>query len=445
MVVEPVAPACDNDAWQRADDPPIEAPHMKASVAFQSKLACSPEFALAAACALWPPGDKRVAAVNAAASRAIDWQVLLALATRQGIVGLVHDGLRRAAIALPPEAAGALAAAAHEVARKNLGQAAEAGRLRNAFEARGIPVAFLKGPALAMLAYGTIAMRPARDLDLLVPEPHVTEAAAVLEQAGYRRTEPGPGANTRQIAAWIQSRHDFAYRHGASGTVVELHWRLGDNPLLQKTPPAPASWVEVPIAAAVVLPTLAMDDLLVYLTMHGAHHGWARLKWVADLAALLAVEPARADRLLAFAEAGGVSRGARQLLLIAHLLFGTALPARFAVARSEERIVQRLARTALGVITRDGGVTDPNDRAFGWAGVSLSRFLLKPDWRFKLAQLRCALVSYDDWDLVPLPPALQPLYPILRLPLWLARRVSWTRGAGRGVIGASRPPRPWSR
>jgi hypothetical protein len=131
--------------------------------------------------------------------------------------------------------------------------------------------------------------------------------------------------------------------------------------------------------------------------------------------------------MLTLAERDGVSRGVWQLLLIAHVLFGTAIPARAHRDRFEERIVQWLARTALAVMTRDGGTTGPNDRAFGAMGISISRFLMKPSWRFKLEQLRSGLVSSDDWLLVKLPPRLQPFYPVLRMPLWLGRRVSLAR------------------
>jgi hypothetical protein len=399
----------------------------KGSFAFASGIKLSPEFVLAAACALWPPGEPRNAAIRHAAGNEINWQRLIAVTERQGLAGLVNDGLSRAKISVPSRTAQMLAASAHAVALKNLALVAEAVRLKDVFKAACIPVLFVKGPTLAVLAYDTIALRPTLDLDLLVPEPQVMAAAALMAQLGYRRTQPGPETDMRQIATWMRARKDFHYVHDTRGIIVELHWRLVENSLLLKAAPASVEAVEVPIAPRISLPTLAMDDLLVYLAMHGANHGWARLKWVADLAALLAVDGSRVDRILDLAERDGVSRGVWQLLLIAHLLFGTAVPARLHRDPVEERIVHWLARTALAVMTRDGGTTGPNDRAFGAVGISISRFLMKPGWRFKLQQLRTVLVSSDDWLLLKLPPQLQPLYPVLRVPMWLARRVSRAR------------------
>lgn len=411
----------------------------RASVTGQFTLSSplSAELALAAACVLWPHSERRIAAIHRASRETIDWPRFIRTVARHGVVGMAHDGLRRAGAAGPAEALEALGRQASAVARRNLAMAAEAIRLHRTFSDANLPVAFLKGLPLAMLAYGTIALRPCRDLDVLVPEARVLEAAALLERSGYRRTEPGPAIGAQQIATWMRTRKDFTYFHDEWRIIVELHWRLTDNPLLQNVIHEPATWAEVPIAAGVTLPTLAMDDLLVYLTMHGAHHGWARMKWVADLAALLAAEPDRANLLLALAERRDVGRGAAQLLVISHALFATNLPARWAANRSEERIVRWLARTALAVMMRGGGTTEPHERVFGAARISLSRFLMKRDWRFKRAQLGCALTSGDDWQLVKLPRSLQPLYRLLRLPLWLGRRISWARGARRRFAHAA--------
>jgi hypothetical protein len=44
----------------------------------QSLMAVSPEFWLAAACAMWPPSDRRIGAIRAAASEVLDWPPLSA-------------------------------------------------------------------------------------------------------------------------------------------------------------------------------------------------------------------------------------------------------------------------------------------------------------------------------------------------------------------------------
>jgi hypothetical protein len=54
-------------------------------------------------------------------------------------------------------------------------------------------------------------------------------------------------------------------------------------------------WFE--LAPGVAVPTLATDALFAYICGHGAAHLWARLRWRADVAALLAREPDGGDRL----------------------------------------------------------------------------------------------------------------------------------------------------
>ena len=65
----------------------------------------SPEFRLAAACAMWPPSDRRTEAIRAAAAGPLDWPRFLRVARRHRVVGLVHDGLTRAQPDVPPEIA----------------------------------------------------------------------------------------------------------------------------------------------------------------------------------------------------------------------------------------------------------------------------------------------------------------------------------------------------
>jgi hypothetical protein len=82
----------------------------------------SPEFRLVTACAVWPPSDRRTAAVRTAAAGPIDWPRVLRVARRHQVIGLVHEGLTRVQTDVPPEI-GAQAAA---LVRENLAMAREA-------------------------------------------------------------------------------------------------------------------------------------------------------------------------------------------------------------------------------------------------------------------------------------------------------------------------------
>jgi hypothetical protein len=383
----------------------------------------SAEFRLAASCALWPHSDRRVDAVRRTAAADIGWDRFLRVATHHGVEGMAYDALRRCDITVPKEPLDRLARRASGLVRRNLMMAAEALKLRTAFAAAGIPVAFLKGLPVAMLAYGTIALRPMIDLDLLVPESFAGAGAGVLAAQGYRQVSPPPDTDASQLVRWMRARKHFVHVNETRRIVVELHWRLVDNPLIQvDIPPAP-SWVDVPIGSNMTLPTLASDDLLLYLAVHGAQHGWASMKWIADIAALCAADPARADRLMVEATRHGLARVAHQALLVSACLFATPAPKVESLGAGDARVVRWLTATALDAMTGGHGEIGPDDSAFGSVRVSLSRFLLKPGWRFKLAQLKSAMTTGDDWATLRLPARWRGLYVVLRLPLWLWSRV----------------------
>src|SRR5690606_18055592 len=74
--------------------------------------------------------------------------------------------------------------------------------------------------------------------------------------------------------------------------------------------------------------TLAPEAAFLYLCLHGAQHAWSRLKWLADVAALVAkLDEAELTRRYAAARARGLHRAMGQALLLAERLFGVPAPA----------------------------------------------------------------------------------------------------------------------
>ena len=98
------------------------------------------------------------------------------------MLGLVHDGLTRAQSEVPPEIAQEIGAEAATLVRENLAMAAEAVRLQRLFDDAGLPVLFLKGASLAVLAYGNLGLRSGKDIDLLVPPETLTRRRRSSQQ-----------------------------------------------------------------------------------------------------------------------------------------------------------------------------------------------------------------------------------------------------------------------
>ena len=184
----------------------------------------------------------------------------------------------------------------------------------------------------------------------------------------------------------------------------------------------------VPLTAAAGLRTLGEEDLFAYLCMHGALHWWNRLKWLADVNALLASTPEDdVERLVRAAEARGAGRAAAQALLLCRRLLGTPLPARLMATLGKSATVRWLEATALSAMTTGQGEHDPHDARFGTTRGSLSTFLLSRSWRYRLAELNLHLTNQTDVLTMPLPERLRFFYPLLRLPLWVWRHAAKRR------------------
>ncbi|MDO8875812.1 MAG: nucleotidyltransferase family protein [Pseudolabrys sp.] len=386
------------------------------------------EFALVAACCRWPPSPARDEAVIASAGTVRSWEGVLQLAVRHRVEGLVHAALQAASVALPPDIVRELALRAQRIALRNALLTGESVRLQRALDAAGIATTILKGSALAQLAYGTLDLKQARDIDLLVAPDDAAAALRHLEDDGYALASPRGPLDATQRAAVFRYGKEIELVHGVSKTRVELQWRLAVHPLLlQGVGARSAARQTVTLSDGRALTTLADDDLFGYLCVHGAYHAWSRLKWLADLNALI-VSRHGGDiaRLYRHAESRSAGLCAGQALLLCQRILGLPLPADLAARLSADRRLARLTRIAWAAI--HAPVVDRGRIATVLRNVGVP-FLLGRGFAYYAAQAQVASVGLADVVRLPLPSGLHFLYPLLRLPFWLWRRgVTLMRG-----------------
>jgi hypothetical protein len=387
-----------------------------------------PEFQLAVACAIWPPSERRIEAIQAAAAGPLDWARFVRVIMRHRVVGLVHDGLSRAQANIPQAVGRQINARATTLVRENLAMAAEAVRLQNLFEEANLPVLFLKGTSLAVLAFGNVGLSGGQDIDLLVPRETLPGATVLMARAGYRRYDPPSDISDARLQLVLPLRKDLGFVHRESGLPIELHWRLFLNPHAMPESSILAASRVAPLNGATGLRTMGEEDLFAYLCMHGALHWWNRLKWLADVNALLTqTSESGLERLVRAAEARGAGRAAAQALLLCRRVMGTPLPAPLMATLGKGRVVRWLETTALKAMTSGNGEGDPHDTRFGTTRGSLSTFLLNRSWRYRLAELKVQLTNQTDVLTVPLPERLRLLYPVLRPVLWMWRHAVKSR------------------
>src|SRR5262249_6455235 len=146
----------------------------------------------------------------------------------------------------------------------------------------------IKGAVLSTIAFGDPALRASRDVDVLVAPTQLREADRLILDAGYRRFAPDFELTPRQHTLYERFRCQFGYHSEPSGLVLELHWRLTSNARLFSLDEA-TLWERsrrVRLGGG-DFRTLPAEDLFLYLCVHGGMHVWFRLKWLADIAALL--------------------------------------------------------------------------------------------------------------------------------------------------------------
>ncbi len=357
----------------------------------------------------------------AAAAAAIDWSLVLRIAERHRVEGLVWNALSQSATQVPGEVGERLQAAAGRIVRQNLVLTGESLRLASLLEEAGIRHLFVKGVTLGVLAYGSIGPKMGWDIDLLVPPESVEAAAAVLESAGYRLALPsGPRARER-LGLWHQHWKESVWAKPDGGLTVELHSRLNDNPMLLPETGSDSPRQEVVVSKGRSLATLRTDELFAYLCVHGASSAWFRLKWIADVGALLgACPPAEIERLYRRARALGAGRAPAQALLLCERLFAIALPPALAAELRSDPVNRWLLAVSLRKLAGRTLTAELDEKLLGTGTIHLMQFALLPGLKFKFAELRRQLVNPVDRVAVPLPRALGFLYPLVAL----ARRVT---------------------
>ncbi|QUL36899.1 nucleotidyltransferase family protein [Erythrobacter sp. JK5] len=395
-------------------------------------------FALLLACADRPRCERRNAAVREArAQLGADWGAFVREANRHHLAILACEGLRDADIE-PPDELARIAASEKLRALELLGQGSRAiDRLGEA----GIAAVFLKGPVLSETLYGDPAMRHSVDLDLLVSWRDFRPARAVLGELGYRLHGNEPPWDDWRIEPWRTLAKDIALIEPQQRFALELHHRL-------KTPDALLPGLGISQAMDTVslagksFAAFGREDLFAYLCVHAATSLWDRLKWLADLRAMLAdCDQTAIAALQAHSERLGTQRCTALGLLLCGRLWDQELPDRVA---DLERTDARLAQLLEASWQRLRG---PQRRHSSIANSLQRRHLvhLRDDRAYRRALSRELVHDRELLERFMLPRALAWLYAPLRLWLFIRRKLGLIRPArpvGRHDQSAMRQNRP---
>jgi hypothetical protein len=292
-------------------------------------------------------------------------------------------------------------------------------RLDRALRAQGINPIVLKGIAVALRAYGRLGLRYNHDIDLLVPENTVEAASQVLATAGYIRTGPPSSADSGDVRTWLRTHKDMQFERSDNGFVVELHWRLFDNPKTMPFDVEAAALGAFQLTSQHVLHTLPDELELLYLCVHGAEHAWSRLKWLADVAALVfKMTPQTIEARYSSACAQNLGRPMASALLLCSELFGVSAPEHILLSGERQWRTRSLRNVALRLMSQ-GGAHEIEDLPFATTRKNISHYLVKDGLSYWWREF-----GYDlaDESRAPMPVQLKPFGMLLRPLLWAQRR-----------------------
>ena len=377
----------------------------------------SPEMALLLRCVSPVPGTVEIAVV--------DWPRFQALATHHHLLPLAYRGLKLAAAAgaaVPPEWLTLFKRQAHDIAAFNLRATGILRRLQRRAREQDVVLIPVKGPALAVWAYGSTSLRQFEDLDLVVRQDELLQAIGLLEQEGYRLRELRPGADRHRYLASLQ---DWSLQRPGEAPHLDLKPVLISHTLCG---PESADYLfhssrRLATGDGGDLESPGPEAMLLAVCVDGANESWPKLSAVADVAALLVTQSA-ADwpGLLADAKRLGQMRSVLVGVALAEILLGCPVPPSLAEALGCEVTAQRLALAvaqplAAGRLPRDSGLQAAR---YAWK--------TRDDWRGRLRFLRRLLFvpGAADLGLVALPAVFYPLYAGLR-----PCRLAWDAVRGR--------------
>ena len=383
-----------------------------------------PEAELLLCCARTVSSPDTDARIGVLIREGIDWGYLLRTARRHGVASLLYRHLEAACPqAVPEDVFDILRDHFRANSVRNLSLTGELLRLLDAFGARGIHAVPYKGPALAVSAYGNLALREFIDLDILVHRQDVARAREELVSMGYQARYR---LSRAQEEAFLRSKYEHPFTRKDGKVVVELHWELAERHFLPFDNERLWGRLEPVGLGGRDVPTFSPEDTLLILCVHGAQHAWERLGWVCDVAELIRVhqESMRWEDIVAQAGALGGERMLHLGLCLASDLLGVALPERVAQRVRADSTAKELAERTREQLFLD---SDPPDGFLeGHEGAPAFHTLhltVKESLREKVSYFirKATNLSGEDWSMRPLPEFLFPLYYVLR-PIRLTRK-----------------------
>lgn len=351
----------------------------------------------------------------------VNWDLLLKLSIHHRVYPLVYKTLNQLNNpAVPEHVMDFLRQKYQENAMKALSMTGETIRMIKCFDSHGIHAVVLKGAPLAWRLYSDIAIRPSRDIDILVPPDELEKAQQILENEGYSITQPEyPEYNftSRQLQIFSKAfSHSFhvSYWHSMKNVYLEIHWKLG-NSIHELSFPNEGNITRIGVAGS-PQPVLSDEEWLLYLMLHGAGHGWFRLRWLVDIARFIQQGGTDWEKTAFMAKSFGIQSFLHQSLILANQLLAMPVPPNLLSVVAHDRSAWRLSYMAMNLCL---ATAEYEIRGFNCQHTNywqrIYGFHVRIGWKNRLNYLfKLFGPSVSDIKLISLPDKLFGLYYVIR-------------------------------
>jgi len=263
----------------------------------------------------------------------LNWDYIVTTSELNGVIPLVSKSLNLyGKDIVPADVIETFYELNRESAVSNLIKVKELLYIYKKFKESGITSVVLKGAGLGSEAYGDISLRPFGDLDILVRKEKLAEAIKILIECGYEHifdyTEKQAELYKQSVFYLKDQDMHYSFYNPLKKIHFELHWAL--------MPPkySFSQDVDEVFENAVAVSegqgefyVPGLEDLIIYLSLHGTKHYWSRLIWIFDVAILVEKKKdIRWEVVIAKSEEFNCLRSLLLSLYLAEKMYSAGLP-----------------------------------------------------------------------------------------------------------------------
>jgi hypothetical protein len=260
----------------------------------------------------------------------IDWSYIIQQALQHGIIIFLHQNLMSTCPdQVPEDIVKQFKNWIQNITINNLRVTRELLNIVDFLNHSNTRVIHFKGPVIAKTVYENYCARQFYDLDFLVSDKDYAKVILLMTRtAGYQKFDRNwHFLNPKQEENYILNEPEYSLVK--KNIIVDLHQKLikpdffvksffDFESLWKRTQPTTLSGRS--------LMTLCPEDLLLYLCIHGAIERWRSLKWIRDIAMLVAHHTIDWQKILESAQAANCERMFYVALILARDLLDISLP-----------------------------------------------------------------------------------------------------------------------